>query len=138
MGPMDGDVGVNGCALITTGADTSEVHPEALVTKKIYVPGNRSDTVVLVPVPEQVISPGSCVNVQVPFAGKLSRNTLPVSTVHVGWVTVPIDGDAGVIGCTLITTGADSSEVHPETLVTAKVYVLGANSDMVVLVPIPE
>jgi len=43
--------------LITTLADSTEVHPEALVTVKVYVPVTSPDIVVLVPVPLVVTPP---------------------------------------------------------------------------------
>lgn len=52
----------------------------------------------LVPVPVVVVPPGVTVIVQVPEAGKPFRITLPVATVHVGWVIVPIVGAEGVTG----------------------------------------
>jgi hypothetical protein len=36
--PTIGADGVAGCALITTSADNTEVHPAASVTVKLYVP----------------------------------------------------------------------------------------------------
>ena len=55
--------------------------------------------------------------VQVPEAGKPLKPTLPVATVQVGWVMVPIIG-AVWIGCALMTTLPDACEVHPDALVT--------------------
>jgi hypothetical protein len=49
--------------------------------------------------------------------------TLPVAEVHVGGVTIPAKGAAGVGGCSLITRLADAGETHPYELVTVKVYV---------------
>jgi hypothetical protein len=49
--------------------------------------------------------------VQAP-AGKPLKATLPVGTVQVGWVMVPIIG-AVVVGTALITTFDDATEVHP-------------------------
>jgi hypothetical protein len=70
--------------LITTLADAAEIHPETLVTVKVYVPVASSDIVVVVPVPEVVVLPGDLVNVQVPDAGNPFKITLPVATVQVG------------------------------------------------------
>ncbi len=36
-----------------------------------------------------------------------------------------------------MTALADSTEVHPKTLVTVKVYVPAASSDIIVIVPVP-
>jgi hypothetical protein len=97
MVPIAGGVGVIGLALMTTFADAVEVHPEAFVTVKVYVPDGRMPvTVVLVPVPEVVVPPGVLVNVHVPVDGKLFRITLPVANSHVGWVIVPTVGVVGV------------------------------------------
>ena len=55
--------------------------------------------------------------VQVPEAGKSLKTTLPVATVHVGWVMVPIVG-AVWVGCALMTTLSDACEIQPDALVT--------------------
>ena len=89
----------------------------------MYVPVARPVIVLLVPVPDVVIVPGVLVNVHVNVAGKSFKITLPVETVHVGWVIVPTDGASGIIGCGLITTLDDATEVHPLALVTLNVYV---------------
>jgi hypothetical protein len=93
--------------------------------------------VTLVVDPEVVVPPGVLVKVHEP-EGKLFNTTLPVATVHVGWVIVPTDGGAGVAGCILITTFADGADVHPTELVTVKLYVFGDSPEIVVLVPEPE
>ena len=77
--PATGADGIAGCGLITTLADATEIHPDALVTEKLYVPAAKPDTVLLTPVPE--IAPGLIV--QVP-AGKPLRSTLPVEDAQVG------------------------------------------------------
>ena len=98
MVPITGAVGVGGCAGITTFADGSDVQPKLFVTVKLYVPGDSSVMVTLVPVPVVVIVPGYLVNVHVPEDGRPKRMTLPVATVHVGGVIVPTDGGNGVGG----------------------------------------
>jgi hypothetical protein len=65
-------------------ADAGEVHPEALVTVKVYVPDEIPVTVVLVPVPDVFVPPGVLVNVQVPEAGNPLKATLPVARAQVG------------------------------------------------------
>ena len=75
-------------------------------------------TVVVLPVVVNVL--GVLFIVQVP-AGKLLSTTLPVATVQVGCVIVPLTGLAGVGGCTLIITFADADEVQPTALVTVNV-----------------
>ena len=132
MVPTPGAAGVTGCALMTTFADTAEVHPEALVTVKLWVPVVKPEIVVLVPDPE--ILPGLIV--QLPD-GKPFSTTLPVETVQVGWVMVPTIGATGVTGCGLITALAEATEVHPEVLVTVKLYVPATRFVIVVLVPDP-
>jgi hypothetical protein len=115
MVPTVGFDGVAGCGLITTLDEAAEVHPEEFVTVKVYVPDAKPVTVLLAPMPE--IAPG--LTVQVP-EGKPFNTTLPVATVHVGCVMVPIVGAVGVGGCVLITTLAEATEVQPAALVTVK------------------
>jgi hypothetical protein len=74
--------------------------------------------VVLVPVPVVVTPPGVLVKVHVPDEGNPPNTTLPVATLHVGWVMVPTVGAVGVGGWVLITTLADDDEIHPDALVT--------------------
>jgi hypothetical protein len=93
--------------------------------------------VVLVPVPVVVVPPGVRVNVHVPDAGKPFKTTPPVATLQVGCVTVPSVGADGALGTAVITTFPDDPEVHPDALVTVKVYVPAAKPDIVVLVPVP-
>jgi len=81
---------------ITTLEEADEVHPVGLVTLKVQVPDGMSEIVMLVPVPEEVISPGERVSVQIPVAGKPLKTTLPVGTVHVGRVIVPTTGAEGL------------------------------------------
>jgi len=78
-------------------ADAGEIHPDALVTVKVYCPDGSPVMVVLVPFPDVVVPPGDLVNVQVPCAGKLFKTTLPVDVAHVGWVIVPAVGAAGKV-----------------------------------------
>jgi hypothetical protein len=136
--PTTGVVGVDGCVLITTLPDATEVHPDSKVTVKEYVPAASPDIVVLVPVPVVVVPSRFLVNVHVPVAGNPFKITLPVATVQVGWVIVPIKGEVGVIGLALMTTFADAVEVHPEAFVTVKVYVPDGMLVTVVLAPVPE
>ena len=55
--------------------------------------------------------------VQFPDGNPFST-ALPVATAQVGCVINPGTGAMGVTGCTLITTLADATEVHPAALVT--------------------
>jgi hypothetical protein len=69
------------------------------------------------PVPD--IAPGLIV--QIPVAGRPFNTTLPVVEVHdEGCVIVPIIGAVGATGALLMTTLADSTEIHPASLVTLK------------------
>ena len=50
---------------------------------------------------------------------------------------VPTVGAVGIAGCASMTTLADAGEVHPAALVTVKLYVPVAKSDIVVVAPVP-
>ena len=50
----------------------------------------------VVPLPSEVTLPGLRISVHVPDEGKSLKATLPVATVQVGWVIVPIVGAPGV------------------------------------------
>ena len=80
IAPAVGAVGVVGCALIITLVVAAEVHPEALVTLKLYVPVERTGTFVLVPEPVMLTG----LMVQLPDDGKPFNTTLPVDTEQVG------------------------------------------------------
>ena len=69
---------------MTTFPDATEIHPETLVTVKVYVPVASPDIVVVIPVPLVVAPPGDLDKVQVPDAGKPLNTTLPVATAQVG------------------------------------------------------
>ena len=69
------------------------------------------------PVPV-VVPPGVLVRVHVPVAGSPLSTTLPVATLHVGWVIATTVGAAGVTGAVFITTGPEETEVQPSALVT--------------------
>ena len=75
----------------------------------------------LVAVPVVVDPPGVRVSVHVPLDGNPLNATLPVATVHVGWVIVPITGAVGFEGCALITTLADDPDTQLFAFVTVKV-----------------
>jgi len=70
--------------LITIVPDEADVHPDALVTVKVYVFAARPFIVMLVPVPEYSVPSGVLVSIQFPAAGKPLKTTLPVATVQVG------------------------------------------------------
>lgn len=104
--------------LITASAEDTEVHPEALVTVNVYVPGSRPVMFTVGPVPSDIVPSCDLVNVHVPEDGRPFNCILPVATEHVGWVMVPMTGAAGVTGCVIITTSPDGPEIHPEAFVT--------------------
>ena len=93
--PTTGASGIGGGAFMTTLADAADIHPAALVTVKVYVPVGRPETVVEVPVTLEITLSGLRVNIHVPEDGNPLRTTLPVATVHVGWVLAPTAGAAG-------------------------------------------
>lgn len=74
--------------------------------------------VVVVPVPVVIAPPGDLVSVQVPDEGKPLNATLPVATMHVGWVIKPTTGAVGITGWALITTLDDETETQVEAFVT--------------------
>jgi hypothetical protein len=72
---------------------------------------------VVVPVP--AIDPGFIV--QTPVAGRPVNRTLPVGNAQeAGCVIVPTVGAGGAVGAGFMLTLADTSEVHPASLVTVK------------------
>lgn len=136
--PTAGAVGEDGCAGINTFADGTDKHPSAVVTVKLYDPEGRPAIVELVPVPDVETVPGYRINVQVPDDGKPSNITLPVDTAQVGGVIAPMEGAAGIGGCTLTKTFPDGEEIQPVELVTVKVYVPAGSAEIVAVVPVPE
>jgi hypothetical protein len=78
IAPTIGAVGAAGAMCIITSADARDIHPDAPVTLKLYVPGLRFEIVTLAPVPD--IEPGLIV--QVPVAGRPVSITLPVGVEH--------------------------------------------------------
>jgi hypothetical protein len=110
---ITGAEGVTGCGSIIMLGVAGEIHPEALVTVYVFVPGVIPVRVVVTPVP--AMAPGSIV--QFP-RGKPLKATLPVAKVQVGCVMVPVTGADGVNGCVFITIFTDAAEVHPAALVT--------------------
>ncbi len=62
------------------------------------MPEDRPLMVLLIPVPVVITAPGLLVRVQVPEAGRPVKVTLPVDTLHVGWIMAPRVGAAGVTG----------------------------------------
>ena len=73
--------------------------------------------VAVVPVP--AIDPGLMIHV--PVAGRPFNITLPNVAIHEeGCVIVPTIGAVGATGARLITTLADSTDIHPGSLVTLK------------------
>ena len=69
--------------------------------------------------PDPAIDPGLIVHI--PVAGRPFNTTLPVVATHEeGWVIAPIIGAVGATGAGLMTTLADSTDIHPGSLVTLK------------------
>jgi hypothetical protein len=93
------------------------VQPSALVTVKVYIPDPKFVTVVPVPVPEVVVPPGFCVNIQVPEEGKLLNTTLPGLLQLDGVIVPTVGAAAGVEG--MITASADEPDM-PHPAVTLK------------------
>ena len=117
IAPTIGAVGAEGAICIITSADAGDIHPAALVTVKLWIPGVRFEMVAVVPFP--AIAPG--LMIQMPVAGKPLSITLPVVAIHeAGCETVPTIGAVGAAGAGLMTTFADSSDIHPATLVMLK------------------
>lgn len=81
--------------------------------------------------------PGIRIRVHVPVDGNPVNITLPVDTVQVGWLMVPITGALGVDDCALITTLVDALEIQPDAFVTVKVKVPVGRPDIFVLLPVP-
>ena len=95
MVPGIGAPGIGGCAFITRLTEGTETHPETVDTVKLCVPTASPEMVLLVPVPVVINPSGLVVMVHVPGDGSPVRRTLPVDTVHVGCVIVPITGAVG-------------------------------------------
>jgi hypothetical protein len=117
----DNDFEVNdfGCGFMTTFADGAEVHPDDLVTVKVYVaPAGRPVIVFVVPVPVVILLPGVLFKVQDPDEGRPLNTTLPVATLAVGCLIVPTLGAEGIDGGVLITILDEATDVHPEEEVT--------------------
>jgi hypothetical protein len=107
--------------IVVLDAVAAEVQPLLFVTVNVYVPADRPLKIaveVFVPV---IVLPPVAVTVQVPVAGNPLNATLPVLTLHVGWVTVPIVGADGADGTALITVLDEVPEVHPLAFVTVNV-----------------
>jgi hypothetical protein len=109
-----------GTLLIITFPD-EDVHPVPIERLKLYVPGVSPEIVVVVPVPVVRVPPGDRVNDHVPEAGNPLRTTLPVVSVQVGCVIVPIAGAEGVTGCASITTTDEGSDMQVPALLIVNV-----------------
>jgi hypothetical protein len=119
--PGTGAAGGEDSGLMTTFPDKTEVHPIEFVTLKVYVPVVNPLTVVPVPEPVEVISPGIRVSIHVPDMGSPVSTTLPVVTEHPGCVIVPGTGAAGTGGGAVTTAEEDAREVQPAEFVTVNV-----------------
>jgi hypothetical protein len=115
--PVIGAGGASGAGSITTFPEASDVHPASLETVKLYVPGIRFVTVVLVPVP--AIDPGLIVHV--PVSGRPLNATLPVGVAHEeGSVIVPNIGMSGIPGAGRMITSAEGGDSQPDATETVK------------------
>jgi hypothetical protein len=137
IAPGTGAEGGEDGGLITTFPDKAEVHPIEFVTLKVYVPEVNPLTVVPVPEPVDVISPGIRVRIHVPDTGSPVSTTLPVATEHPGCVIVPVTGAVGTGGGALTTTEEDARDVQPAELVTVKVWVPAGSPETVKDAPVP-
>lgn len=118
-----GLAGGAGGAGITAFDETDEVHPSEFVTVKVYVPAARSEIVTLVPVPGVKIPPGLRVRVHVPVEGNLFSTTLPVGTVQVGLVIVPISGEEGMAPTVRVNVALAAAHGKPNGLSVVTVIV---------------
>ena len=96
--PTTGAEGVGGCVLTLATEETFDMHPTAFLTVKVYVPADKPDTTVVVPVPVVTTPSLYLVSVQVPVFGNPLIYILPVDTVHVGCAIESITGGNGVSG----------------------------------------
>lgn len=136
--PTIGAVGTDGAGLMVASKEATDAQPLLSATEKVYVFGFKPLTVPVVPLPVIVEPPGDAVMIHVPVFGSPLNCTLPVLTVQVGCVIVPITGAVGVPGAALIVAlVVDAAEVHPEALVTVKVYVPGESPLKAAVVMLP-
>jgi hypothetical protein len=82
--PTKGAEGTGGCGLIIALFEGVEVQKLAVVTVKVYVPGDSPEIVVADPLPEVIVPIGLEVITQLSVGGNPLRATLPVLEVHVG------------------------------------------------------
>ena len=75
----------------------------------------------LLPLPLEVAPPGYLVRVQLPLDGSPLRTTLPVATLQLGWVIVPIPGAPGVTGWVFMLTELVDADVQPSLFLTVHV-----------------
>jgi hypothetical protein len=129
--------GVGALFIVVLDAVAADVQPSELVTVNVYEPAASPVNVVVVPVPD-FVEPPVAVTVHVPVAGNPLNATLPVATLHVGWVIAPTVGAAGGVGAASITVLVEFPEVQPSAFVTVNVYVLLAASPLnVAVAPVP-
>jgi hypothetical protein len=104
-------------------ADGTDVQPlDCNVIVNVYVvPADNPVNVAVDVLPTIVAPPGLAVTVQL-LVGRLLSATLPVATVHVGGVIVPIVAVLEVTGWAGITAFAEAAETQPvEASVVVKV-----------------
>jgi hypothetical protein len=125
--------------VINTLDDDGDIHPDELVTVKVYVPGGITEIIVEVPFPVVVTPPGERVIVQSPVEGNPLNGTLPVEAKQVGCVIVPAIGAVGV-GLTVTVVDAEADgPLHPFAVtLTVAVPEKAAAHVTVPVVPVPE
>ena len=88
---------------------------------KLYLPGFNPEIVVLTPVPDVITLSGERVRDHVPDEGKPLSITLPVETVHVGFVIVPTTGAEGSAFTVRVNVVAAASHGEPSGLLVVTV-----------------
>ena len=101
-----GAAGIEGCAVIITLSEATEIHPSEFVNVKLYVPEAKPDIVVLDPDP--VMPPGFNVHV----SDKPFNTTLPVSTTQVGCMIASTVGAGSAPETALMVKGV-AIDGHP-------------------------
>jgi len=96
------------------------VQPDEFVTINVNVPSGKPVIINVVPDPVTIELSGFLVMVHEPATGSPFNTTLPDGTSSVGWVTEPIRGAPGVVGCADTMAFDDGTDVHPASEVTVK------------------
>ena len=110
--------------MITTLADEPDEQPPAFLIANVYVPGNKSETVVLIPVPCVSIAPGFLISVHVPDEGNPLNMTLPVDIEQSGCVLVPITGAPGLAFTVRVYVAEAAAQGAPSGLFVVRVITI--------------